>query len=51
MAVSAKSLEFDDFAVAEGQYIGFGRGFSAGGDLAEDDHDIVVGEEAARALL
>jgi hypothetical protein len=40
-------LRFDDFAVAEREYIGFGCGFPAGGDLGEDDHDIVVGEETA----
>jgi hypothetical protein len=34
-------LGFDDFAVAEREYIGFGCGFPAGGDLGEDDHDIV----------
>ena len=38
---------FQDFAVAEAERIGGGCGFSAGGDLGEDDHDIAVGEEAA----
>src|ERR1700741_1173237 len=42
-----EGLEFDVFAVAVGGHIGLGRGFSASGDLADDDHDIVVGEETA----
>src|SRR5262249_44724657 len=41
------ALGFDDFAAAEGPHIGFGCGFSASSDLAEDDHVIVVGEETA----
>ena len=40
-------LELDHFAAAVGQYIGYGRGFSASGDLAEDDHNILFGEETA----
>jgi hypothetical protein len=40
-------LEFDEFAAPEGAHIGFGRGFSASGDLAEDDHEITVGGETA----
>src|ERR1700756_745840 len=42
-----EALEFGEFAAPEGAHIGFGRGFSAGGDLAEDDHDVIVvgGEE------
>jgi Domain of unknown function (DUF222) len=40
-------LELDHFAAPIGQYIGYGRGFSASGDLAEDDHNILFGEETA----
>ena len=49
-----EALEFDEFAALEGAHIGFGRGFSASGDLAEDDHDIIIvvgGEETTGPLL
>ena len=36
-----------DFAVAEGEHIGFERELPAGDDLGQDDHDIVVGQETA----
>ena len=42
-----EGLELDDFAAAKGGYVGFRRGFSASGYLAEDDHNILVGEETA----
>ena len=43
----AVALDFGGFAVAEGDHIGLGCGFPAGGDLGEDDHDIIVGNETA----
>src|SRR6516164_11428223 len=42
-----EGLKIDDFAAAKGGCIGFGRGFSASGDLADDDHVIAVGDETA----
>ena len=38
-------LEFEVVAAAVGAHIGVGRGLSASGDLAEDDHEITVGGE------